>query len=239
MSMHACRRRGTGRGPAVILVGGIGPGLLGVLWGCGVGGPFDSTGGDGGLAITAEPVADEASAAPPDFSVDLLVLAGDRREPGDRVESGPIRLLVSPDGGVHAAPSPQAGGRSLAGRVRTVDRVELARLWAAVKSLGWMDPSLDAPPVEPVLVEPSPDELLAVVSVTGEGRRQSIVARAGGGGTLPEDIAGFIRRLAALAWIDEQATRRGEVVPRRYDLGADPHDRYRRGAGAADASDGQ
>jgi hypothetical protein len=239
MSTHACPRRVAGRGPAALLVGGIGSGLLAAVWGCAAGGAADPRAGDGGLAIAAEPAEDEASAAPPDFSVDLLILAGDRREPGDRVETGPIRLLISADGGVHADPAPRAGGRSLADRVRTVDRVELGRIWSAVNELGWMDPAIDAPPVEPELVQPAPRELLAVVLVTGEGRRRSIVARADADATLPEDIAGFARRLAALAWIDERSPQRRIVVPRRYDLGADPHERYRRGAGAADASDGR
>lgn len=238
MSENACRRRSAEPGPAVILHGLIVAGLLAGVSGC-RGGHGSKAESAGGLAIIAEPMADEASAAPPDFSVDLLVLAGSRRPAAGRVEAGPIRLLLSPDGGVYAAPSPDAGGRSIAERVRTVDRVELGRLWTDLTGLGWLDPALAAPPVEPELVEPGPEELVAVVSVTGQGRRRSILARAGAGDELPEDVAGFIRRVAALAWIDERSTRPGVVIPRRYDLGPDPHERYRRGAGAADASDGR
>ncbi len=238
MSQNACRRRIAGPEPATIVHGLLLAGLLVGSSGCRGTAASDAEVA-AGVTIATEPVADEASAAPPDFSVDLLVLAGPRRVAGDRVEDGPIRLLLSPDGGVHAAPSPEAGGRTIADRVRTLDRIELGRLWTHVQALGWMDPAIEAPPVEPERVDPGPQELLAVVSVTGEGRRRSIVARAGAGDALPEDVAGFIRRVASLAWIDERRSRPGVVIPRRYDLGPDPHDRYRRGGGAADASNGR
>ncbi len=170
---------------------------------------------------------DPSAAVPRDFAVDVLVLTGDRRPAGDRVHERPLRVTLSADGSVHAALDEEISGRTPPVRIRTVDRATVAAIWTEARALGLLDPDLDAPPVHPASIRSGPEELVAVVDVRAEGRHRTVVERADGPRRLAPDVAGFVRTLAELAWAVDRPDRGVRVVPRRYDLGADPYARYR------------
>lgn len=224
MRVPSRRSRSTLAVPGLIL-------LVGLLGACASGRD------DGSEAAALEPVrvvaTDPLAVAPPDFQIDVLVLAGPLHAPGERVDQRPMRVTISPDGSLHAAIDPDVSARTVPQRIRTLDRPTLAGLWTTAGTLGLLDPDLEAPPVHPATVEVGLDELVAVVSIRAEGRHRSIIERAGGPGSLDRDLTAFIRQLADLAWASDRVRDAVRVIPRRYDLGDDPYRRFREPAAAA------
>jgi hypothetical protein len=220
------RRRITGLAVAFLMTGAT----------AGCGGDRPTAGADPGGRIVIEP--DVAAVAPRDFEVDVLILTGSLRDPGDRVDERPLRISVSPDGSLHATLDRNVSGWTVPPRIRTIDRPTMAVIWEQARRIGLLDASADMPPIHPPAVRAEPDELVALVTVVADGRHRAVLARVGGPQRLDAELSNFIRRLADLAWATDRPDRGVRYIPRRYDLGDDPHARYRRDASGPDAGGG-
>lgn len=207
-----------------------------VLAAAGCAGDRSASEPDVGGGVVIQP--DLAAVAPRDFEVDVLILTGTLRDPGDRVDERPMRISISPDGSVHATLDQNVSGWTVPPRIRTIDRPAMAAIWADVRTIGLLDESADAPPIHPPGIQPEPDELVALITVVADGRHRAVLERVGGPQRLTGDLSDFIRRLADLAWATDRPDMGIRYIPRRYDLGDDPHERYRRpvaGPGATGA----
>ena len=167
-------------------------------------------------------VSDPYATVPPDFSLDLVVLAS-------TVEVSPVdpeqrsgRFLVWVDGSLRWAPVP----RGLPPWRRTLERREMAALWSLVKQLGMDGPDGADPPTNHKLIEQAPDETIYLLMITADGDVWGYVRRIDAGETPDPAMVQLVRHLATLAWADSPPP--AAAVPRRYDFGPDPYERYRR-----------
>ncbi|NNF41788.1 MAG: hypothetical protein HKO59_02550 [Phycisphaerales bacterium] len=168
-----------------------------------------------------------ARAVPADFSIDLVVRGGSRSGPIAPAHLRGAHYVLFADGsfhhGVAATPS------RLPPRTRHLSREQVARLYAELADAGLADVDAGDPPVNATLTPPPPDDALQfLLTCTGWEQRWMFdrtmpVAAAG-----DEPIATIARHLAALAWAPDTPRPTPAIIPRRYDLGPDPYEVYRR-----------
>ena len=177
---------------------------------------------------TPTPGTDPFGAVPEDFSIDWTILSA-VDSPDAHVRQA--RYVLFPDGSLHYEAHARRGPATLPGLTRRLSREQVARLWAEVQSLGLADPSRADPVVNFALVDEPEAGIVYLVAFTGEGRYWNFVRHAAPG--TPRDpavpaLVSFVRLLAHMAWADESSEELGKALPLRYDLGQDPHARYRR-----------
>jgi hypothetical protein len=181
--------------------------------------------------VTATPVEDvettdivvleaaEPGAQPEDFALDVIVLPSSRVPRRGPVEHRASRYVLFADGTLHVG----AIDRGLPPRVRTLHERDLDAVWGLSDDVGLLAPAAREAPGNPELERPPASGVKYVVTVTAAGERwmRHYVDDA-------DDAAGvqLVRALAALAWMSDEPEVRRLTIPRRYDFGPDPYERY-------------
>lgn len=182
-----------------------------------------------GLLAGCSTVQSVPEAGPPtDFALDVAV-----RPAAGSDTPAPARFIVLPDGLIHAEAARRRYGRFEAlaaddpavdarpGAVRRLAPPEMDRLWSAVEGLSLAP---DAQSASGATVPPSGG---VVVTVYANEFARSTVFEAGPDEALPPGVNELISYLRELGLVDEFPGDRRGVIPRRYDLGPDPWERYR------------
>lgn len=220
---HRARTRGPGRGA---LAGAIV--IAGLLWGV-AGAGCASAGGTGGATVESDP----AGTIPVDLQIDVLVLAAPvlGSDPAERMQ--PMRIVLAPDGSLHAVSADDLDAWAVPDRLRTLPASDVAATWARARAIGIADPAAGGEPGAPRQFDVPARGVRLRIDVRADGvQRRFVAATDDAAGTgLDEDLLAFADWMAGLAWIDGPAADAAVVIPRRYDLGADPWQRYRGGAG--------
>lgn len=185
------------------------------------------TGMAAGCAATRPASPDPLSAAPEDFTLEVVVRCGRGMPQSTEVHFRPGQFIFLPDGSLHYAAGPPVKGR-LAEQTRILSRRQVAELWSLTRQLGLADPDAGWEPVNFDLIEPPEDGLVYLIGITGDDQRWAFVDAAGAGEAPDPAAVQLVRHLADLAWASEQPPGRITIIPRRYDLGPDPYARYRR-----------
>jgi hypothetical protein len=180
-----------------------------------------------GCAGTPDAPVDPLGAAPADFTVDVLIRCGPDAAERPEVHRRPGRLVLFPDGSLHFASGADVDVEDLPPKVRTVSRRDLAEVWSFVQQSGLGDGSAAVEPLNFDLVRPPESGLVYLIGFRGDRERWAYL-RASNEMQPPDPAAVLlIRRLAELAWASDIAEEEVAIIPRRYDLGPDPYERYR------------
>lgn len=193
---------------------------------------------------TSSPRTDPANGPPADFVLDATILVG--REVQKRAEHISIdrwpahlrqwRLIVLPDGSLRADSGASIDVGTRPGVTRRLYREQVETLWSALGDLGLADPTSHRPGMlsgNPAMERVKPDEVLQILSVSGDGRSWTFTCRftpgVEGSGASGEDpqLRAMLRRLLALAWATDLPPEQRFSAPERYDFGNDPWSRYR------------
>jgi hypothetical protein len=172
-----------------------------------------------------ETVTVEVPATPPeDFTLDVLVLAGSDVPARGPVDQRPGRFVVRADGSLHYGS--RDGG--LPPRVRTLDQRDIDNLWALSGDLAMLEPELREPPRNPEIEGDPPRGMRYVVTFVSDSERwmrryDRPEPRDAGKG---EAAVRLVRALADYAWLSDEPTVRRITIPRRYDFGPNPYERY-------------
>ena len=169
---------------------------------------------------------------PIDFTIDAAVISGGRgeetRSAGEIVpaELRSGRFVVFPNGDLHYAAGDVRSNRGRPPITRRLSRDDLASLWSLCGQSGLVA----APPFsvsEAGDVHPDSGEVVYIITLNVNGEYRG-VAQVYDRSTAPDSAEGAIfRELAALAWANEMPAERTLVIPKRYDFGPDPYERYR------------
>jgi hypothetical protein len=183
--------------------------------------------GLGGCASSPESSSDPLSAAPEDFSLELVVRTGRGFPERSEAHLRPGRWVMLADGSLHYGPESDHEADWLPARIRTLSRRQVAELWSLARQLGFANADLAGPATNLELIEPPADGLAYLIAFAGEGQRWSFVRSASA--DEPPDAAATIltRRLAQLAWVTDLPEERTVLSPHRYHFGPDPYARYR------------
>lgn len=170
--------------------------------------------------------------APPDLTVDLVILRGQDLPDRAGAHARPARFLLRADGSLHFAAADREDGEPLPDllppRVRTLDRGQVAELWSLLVELGFAGGAAEPPVVNENLVAVARDETTYVISIGAAGAYRSHVLRWSGEPAPSSGGVRLARRLAELAWVSDSPKPRFATMPRRFDFGPDPYARYRR-----------
>jgi hypothetical protein len=178
----------------------------------------------GGCTTAPEPATDPLGAAPTDLTVDVVIHCGpDAARPEVQRRSG--RLVLFPDGSLHYGAA--AFADTLPPKVRSVSRRDLAEVWSLIRHLGLADETEAIRPINIDLLPPASEGVTYVVTIRADGDRWVFVRESSEGETLDPASVQLIRRLAELAWASDIPPEQVTIMPRRYDLGPDPYERYR------------
>jgi hypothetical protein len=165
--------------------------------------------------------------APDDFRLNLavwrekpLVTDDDRigSEDPDAVQPGRYVLLAG--GALHWSPDGDPK-RGLPPRRRVLSMTDVAELWTLLREEGLADPQRGTPPESLRLIEPFSQELTAVAVITGLDRSWMFRDSAA-----EPTMSRLARRMEELAWA--RPLQAADPLPRRFDFGPDPYERYRR-----------
>jgi hypothetical protein len=186
----------------------------------------------GGCASNRPASIDPLGAVPSDFTIDVAVISGGRgeedRETGEVVpaELRSGRFLVFPSGELHYAARDVTARDTRPPLTRRLSRDELSHLWSLCQQSGLVD----AQPLtmsESRKMNPARGAVIYIVTIQVDGEYRG-VARTFERSEAANSAEGtLVRELAALAWADEMPAERAVVIPKRYDFGADPYERYR------------
>lgn len=188
----------------------------------------------GGCASRPTPTADPLGTVPADFTIDVAVVSGGRsdsaRDDADdlvptELRSG--RFIVFPNGDLHYARRDIRSQASRPPLVRKLSRDELARLWSLCQQTGLAEAHammID----EAQGIEPDQGEVAYVLAVQSGGVYRGVSRTMERTQAQQSAEAELVRELAALAWASELPPERAAVIPKRYDFGPDPYERYRK-----------
>lgn len=193
---------------------------------------------------TSSPRMDPVVGPPADFVLDATILVG--RDVQKRAANSsmtrwpahlrPWRLMVLPDGSLRADTGASIDVRTRPGVTRRLYKEQVETLWSALGDLGLADPKSERTGMKsgnPALERVQPDEVLQILSVSGDGQSWTFTCRftpdADGSGVQGEDpqLRAMLRRLLALAWATDLRPEQRFSAPERYDFGDDPWSRYR------------
>lgn len=167
--------------------------------------------------------------APLDFSIDLTILEGDAVDPAPAAHRRHGRFVLRPDGMLCHSDDPEHGVDMLPDGVRLLTRRQMAETWTLVRELGLADPQSATPPSNPLFLTPAPEELLYLLTISGDSRRwMETKAVSDDAGAPPTAMDQLARHLSRLAWRPDEFEVDRPVTIRRYDFGPDPYERYRR-----------
>ena len=170
---------------------------------------------------------DPFGGVPEDLTLEVTIQTG--RQYPERTEAHlrPGRWILYPDGSLHYDGVYLRDGDRRPGLVRTLSRDQVAHLWAVADRLGLSDPTINERIGNVEIIRPGRDEIVYSMEMWAWDEHWSLLRRAGSDETPDAAAAEFIRTLAALAWATDLPDVRQRYLPRRYDFGPDPYERYR------------
>ncbi len=181
----------------------------------------------GGCTAAPDYAVDPLSGAPADFTVDLTILSTVDGEPTVPVHLRPGRFVLFPDGSLHFGLDEDRGVDWLPLPRRALSRAQVAGLWSDVQQLGFADQAQADPLTNWKFIEPQPRQVVYLLALTGHGKRWGFQRTVDVDGPVDSAIGALARRLAHLAWASDLPPTQSPVIPRRYDFGDDPYQRYR------------
>ena len=167
---------------------------------------------------------DPIALVPPDFQLDVQVLAGSKVDDRDRLERRTTHIVVLPDGSLHAAVGADVRPGSRPGLARVLYRDQVAEVWALLGQLSIIGAGK---PVSGPVRSPGAKELVYIVEYTMNNERLRIVQRVLSPDAKEDATTVLVRTLGALAWLRDTPLQDSTVAPLRYDFGPDPWARYR------------
>ena len=173
-----------------------------------------------GFSTGTDPIA----SVPPDFQLDVRVLAGTRVDDRDRLERRSCHIVLLPDGALHAAVGRDVRRGARPGLARVLYRDQVAEVWSLLNRLSLVGAgnAVDGP-----VRAPGAKELVYVVEYTMNDERRRLVQRTPSPEAKETASTELIRNLGALAWLRDRPLQDSTVAPLRYDFGPDPWARYR------------
>ena len=181
------------------------------------------TGCSAGPVMTADP----RDPAPPDFSLEAVILVGKDVPKRAEAHLKPGRLLMFADGSLHYERAGEIREARQTGYRRTLDHGQVAGVWSQLAQLGLADPSNADEMINFNLVTPPTNGIAYLLAVTGSGDRWVFIRSSAQGQATDPALTEVIRHLADLAWVNELTEEGTLMRARRYDLGPDPYARYR------------
>ncbi len=181
----------------------------------------------GGCAAAPDYAVDPPSGAPADFTVDLTILRTVDGEPTVPVHLRPGRFVLFPDGSLHFGLDEDRGVDWLPLPRRALSRAQVAELWSDIQQLGFTDSARTDPLTNWNHFQPQADQVVYLLALTGHGKRWGFQRTMDVDGSPDSAVGALARRFAHLAWASDLPPPQSPVVPRRYDFGADPYQRYR------------
>ncbi len=181
-----------------------------------------------GCTAAPDYAVDPLSGAPADFTVDLTILRTVDGEPMAPVHLRPGRFVLFPDGSLHFGLDEDRGVNWLPLPRRALSRAQVAELWSDIQQLGFTDSARTDPLTNWNRLQPQADQVVYLLALTGHGKRWGFQRTIDVDGPADSAIGALARRLAHLAWASDLPPPRSSVIPRRYDFGDDPYQRYRR-----------
>ena len=185
-----------------------------------------------GCASNENVTVEVPATVPEDFTLDVLVLTGSDVPARGPVERRAGRFVVRADGSLHHG----ARDGGLPPRVRTLDDRDMESLWMLSSELGLLTPELRDSPLNPEIEGDPPRGIRYVVTVVGDSERwMRRYDRPELDDELDDELADeladdeaerLVRTLAELAWLTDEPRVRRITIPRRYDFGPDPYERY-------------
>ena len=182
----------------------------------------------GGCTAAPDYAVDPLSGAPADFTVDLTILGTLDGEPTPPVHLRPGRFVLFPDGSLHFGLDEDRGVNWLPLPRRALNRAQVAELWSDIQQLGFTDSARTDPLTNWKHRQPQADQVVYLLALTGHGKRWGFQRTVDVDGPADSAIGALARRLAHLAWASDLPPTQSPVIPRRYDFGDDPYQRYRR-----------
>ncbi len=181
----------------------------------------------GGCSAAPQYAVDPLSGAPADFTIDLTILRITDGEQTLPVHLRPSRFVLLPDGSLHFGLDDDRGVGWLPMQLRALNRAQVAGLWADLQQLGFADQAQSDPLTNWKFIEPQPDQVTYLLALTGHGERWGFQRMIDVDGPSDSAIGSLARHLAHLAWTSDLPPQRSPIIPRRYDFGDDPYQRYR------------
>ena len=181
----------------------------------------------GGCSAAPEYAVDPLSGAPSDFTVDLTILRITDGKQTLPVHLRPSRFVLFPDGSLHFALDEDRGVDWLPMQLRALNRAQVAGLWADVQQLGFADQDQSDPLTNWKFIEPQAGQVVYLLALTGQGERWGFHRTSDVDRPENSAIGSLARHLAQLAWASDLPPQRSPIIPRRYDFGDDPYQRYR------------
>ncbi len=181
----------------------------------------------GGCTTAPEYAVDPLSGAPADFTIDLTILRITDGEQTLPVHLRPSRFVLFPDGSLHFGLDEDRSVDWLPLPRRALSRAQVAGLWSDVQQLGFADQAQADPLTNWNHLEPQADHVVYLLALTGHGKRWGFQRTIDVDGSPDSAIGALARRLAHLAWASDLPPTQSPIIPRRYDFGDDPYQRYR------------
>jgi hypothetical protein len=185
----------------------------------------------------APTIADPLEVAPADFYIDATVMAVPASRSPDAaraihyvpVQLRPARYVLFADGTLRhdVDPTGDRGADWLPPITRILTREQTAQTWSLAKQLGLTDPKKADPIINPNLVTASLGERVIFMDFRGDSQRWNFLRRAPLDQPPDAALEQLLRHLAQLSWADQDPAPDALIMPKRYDFGPDPYERYR------------
>ena len=181
-----------------------------------------------GCAAPSEFAPDPLGAAPMDFTLDVTILAGEDIKDRPEAQWRQSRYVLFSDGSLHYGADNERKADWMPDLARRLSRQRVAEIWSLSQQLGFADPVNGDVPTNFMSISPAPTEVVYLIAYTGSNHRWEFVRRTEPGDNADPASVTLVRRLARLAWANDQSSREMPLLPNRYDFGPDPYARYRR-----------
>jgi len=181
------------------------------------------TGCSSGPVFTADP----RDPAPPDFSLEAVILVGKDVPKRSEAHLAPGRFLLFSDGALHYEQAGEMHEPRRSGYRRTLDHGQIAGLWSHLVQSGLAEPVNADEMINFNLVTPPTNGVVYLMAETGGGNRWVFTRSALQGESTDPALTEVIKHLAELAWVNGLGDEDTPMRARRYDLGPDPYARYR------------
>lgn len=181
-----------------------------------------------GCASPPEFAPDPLGAVPMDFTLDITILAGQDIKDRPEAQWRQSRYVLFSDGSLHYGADNEKRADWMPDLARRLSRQRVAEVWSLSQQLGFADPVNGDDPTNFMSISPSPNEVVYIIAYTGSNHRWEFIRRTEPGDDADPAAVTLVRRLAMLAWADDQLSQENHLLPNRYDFGPDPYSRYRR-----------
>ena len=192
------------------------------------------------VASCAAPVStndDPLGIAPADFYIDATVFASLGSRSPDAAKAiqnaaphlRPARYVLFADGTLRQAfdATGAKGANWLPPITRMLTREQTAEVWALAHQLGLTRVESGDPLIDPALVKADAGQRVIYLDFRGNGKRWNFIRQAPLDQAPDAAVVKLIQHLVELSWADVAAPSDTTLVPKRYDFGPDPYQRYR------------